>query len=167
MLTQAASAVAADLGTARMLTARAQAVLLEMELAQARRPGRPQRVEQATWQARRVAEHVERQLADTITVGQRAGIARISTAHFSRAFRGSFGMSPRTFLQRRRVAAPKRMMSETAMPLAEIAYAWGLCDQAHLSPGFERAAGTSPMRWRRAHAAGMAEPCCSQRIMAS
>lgn len=154
-LTQATIAVAADLTTARMLTARAQAMLAEMELAQARRR---QRVELATWQARRVAEHVDRQLADSITVGQLAGIARISTAHFSRAFRGSFGMSPGTFIQRRRVEAAKRMMTETAMPLAEIAYACGLCDQAHLSRVFKRAEGTSPMRWRRAHAACKGEP---------
>lgn len=152
-LTQAAIAVAADLPTARMLTARAQAMLAELELAQAGRPGGRQRVELATWQARRVAEHVDRQLADTITVGQLAGIARISSAHFSRAFRGSFGMSPATFIQRRRVEAAKRMMIETRMPLAEIAYACGLCDQAHLSRVFKRAEGTSPMRWRRAHAA--------------
>ncbi|MBS7789498.1 AraC family transcriptional regulator [Roseococcus sp. SDR] len=151
-LTQAAIAVTADLPTARMLTARAQAMLAEMELAQARRPGRPQRAELAGWQARRVADHVDRQLADTITVGQLAAIARISSAHFSRAFRGSFGMSPCTFIQRRRVEAAKRMMIETRMPLAEIAYACGLCDQAHLSRVFKRAEGTSPMRWRRAHA---------------
>lgn len=156
-LTQAAIAVAADLTTARMLTARAQAMLAEMELARARRPGRPQRVELASWQARRVAEHVDSQLADTITVGQLAGIARVSTAHFSRAFRGSFGTSPGTFIQRRRVEAAKRMMIETRMPLAEIAYACGLCDQAHLSRIFKRAEGTSPMRWRRAHA-----PCATE-----
>lgn len=159
-LTQAAIAVAADLTTARMLTARAQAMLAEMELAQARRPGRRQRVELATWQARRVAEHVDRQLADTITVGQLAGIARISTAHFSRAFRGSFGMSPGTFIQWRRVEAAKRLMTETGMPLAEIAYACGLCDQAHLSRVFKRAEGTSPMRWRRARAACTTESAC-------
>ncbi len=154
-LTQAALAVSADLTTARILTARAQAMLAEMELALGRKADRSSRVELATWQARRVAEHVETQIADTITVGQLAGIARLSPAHFSRAFRGSFGMSPCNFIQRRRVEAAKRMMTETSMPLAEIAYACGLCDQAHLSRVFKRAEGTSPMRWRRAHAAGV------------
>jgi AraC-like DNA-binding protein len=162
-LTQAAIAVAADLTTARILTARAQAMLAEMEMEIARKADRPQRLELATWQARRVAEHVERQLADTITVGQLAGIARLSPAHFSRAFRGSFGMSPGCFIQRRRVEAAKRMMTETSMPLAEIAYACGLCDQAHLSRVFKRAEGTSPMRWRRAHSAGMEVPCLAAR----
>lgn len=157
-LAQAAIAVAADLSTARILTARAQAMLAEMEQALSRKGDRSQRVELAPWQARRVAEHVDRQLAETITIGQLAGIARLSPAHFSRAFRGSFGMSPGNFIQRRRVDAAKRLMTETAMPLAEIAYACGLCDQAHLSRVFKRVEGTSPMRWRRAHAAGMAEP---------
>nr|WP_232478812.1 AraC family transcriptional regulator [Roseomonas rosulenta] len=159
-LSQAATAVAEDLTTARILTARAQAMLAEIELELADRGGRPQRVELASWQARRVAAHIDSHMAGPITVAQLAGIARLSPAHFSRAFRGSFGMSPGSFIQHRRVEAAKRMLRETSTPLAEIAYVCGLCDQAHLSRVFKRAEGTSPMRWRRAHSAGLGETAC-------
>ena len=108
----------------------------------------------ASWQLRRVAEHVEKEIDRSVTVAELAVIARLSVRHFARAFARSKGVPPHAYIVSRRVAAAKRIMRDTEMPLSEIALACGACDQAHLSRLFRAACGISPMQWRRANCAG-------------
>ena len=50
---------------------------------------------------------------------------------------------------RLRLEAARDMMRDPALPLAEIAYATGFADQAHLSRAFRAAHGMPPSAWRR------------------
>jgi transcriptional regulator GlxA family with amidase domain len=106
----------------------------------------------ATWQLQRAMQYVESRIHEPIKVDELAAIARLSTRHFARAFRHSYGMSPHAFIVRRRIAHAKRLMLSTGMPLSEIALACGTCDQAHLSHLFKAACGLPPLQWRRRHA---------------
>ena len=72
-------------------------------------------------------------------------------AHFSRAFRCTFGRSPHAFLIRWRIELAAQYMLQTEAPLSEIAIRCGFLDQAHLCHQFRRIAGHSPAAWRRAH----------------
>ncbi len=103
----------------------------------------------APWQIRRVMAHVDANLGDTIPVGSLAALTRLSTSHFSRAFKGSFGTSPHRYVMDRRIQAAQKMMLETDENLAQIALACGLSDQAHFSRAFQRVMGASPHAWRR------------------
>jgi len=103
----------------------------------------------APWQIRRVMAHVDANLGDTIPVGSLAALTRLSTSHFSRAFKGSFGTSPHRYVMDRRIARSQQMMLETEENLAQIALACGLSDQAHFSRAFQRVVGSSPHAWRR------------------
>ncbi len=103
----------------------------------------------APWQIRRVTAHVDANLGATIPVGRLAALTRLSTSHFSRAFKGSFGTSPHRYVMDRRIAASRKMMLETEENLAQIALACGLSDQAHFSRAFQRVVGASPRAWRR------------------
>ncbi len=49
----------------------------------------------APWQARRLRIYIEEKLDSTIRAGDLAGLVRLSTSYFFRAFRNTFGETPR------------------------------------------------------------------------
>jgi AraC family transcriptional regulator len=102
-----------------------------------------------TWQARRVCDFIETQLTGPISVADLCALVHRSEAHFSRAFRRTFGESPHAFVVRRRVELAAQCMLQTDAPLSDIAQHCGFTDQAHLCKLFRRAMGQSPSAWRR------------------
>jgi len=106
----------------------------------------------APWQIRRVTTHIETNLDAAITTKDLAVLARLSSFHFCRAFRDSFGESPHGYVTRRRIERAQRLMLTTNASLGQIAADCGFTDQAHLSNLFRRFVGESPGVWRRARA---------------
>jgi AraC-like DNA-binding protein len=103
----------------------------------------------AGWQIHRVRQFIDNHLDETIHVSHLSEIARRSTAHFSRAFKRSFGKSPHAYLVERRLERASHLMLSSDAPLSEIAVACGFTDQAHLSNLFRQKTGQSPSAWRR------------------
>lgn len=120
-----------------------------------KKPARPVSM-LAPWQMRRVLAHIEAALPAPIPLQDIAGIARLSPGHFSRAFKGSFGVAPHGYILRRRVERAQELMLTTNQPLCDIALACGFCDQAHFCRLFRRMTGASPSTWRRARLVGLA-----------
>ena len=117
-----------------------------------RRPRREEAAKRsglAPWQVRRVEAYIDANLAARINLDNLSEVARLSTSHFSRAFKRSFGMAPYAFVLRRRMEHAQRLMLTTQTPLCEIALECGLSDQSHFSRLFQRTIGTSPNKWRR------------------
>ena len=113
-------------------------------------PPKPSRGGLAPWQIRRVTTHIEMNLDGAITTKDLATLARLSSYHFCRAFRHSFGDSPHGFVMRRRVERAQGLMLTTNASLGQIAADCGLTDQAHFNKLFRRFVGESPGVWRRA-----------------
>lgn len=105
----------------------------------------------APWQISRVRALIEARLAERLVTADIAAVTRLSESHFSRAFKRSFGAPPHAYINRRRIARAKSLMLETDEPLAAIALACGLADQAHFCRLFRRFEGQSPSNWRRLH----------------
>jgi len=105
----------------------------------------------APWQINRVRAYVEAHLDSTIRARDLAAIARLSTSHFSRSFKHSFGVAPFAYIALRRLARAQDLMLTTDDPLCQIALACGFCDQSQLTRMFRRHVGTSPNTWRRRH----------------
>ena len=105
------------------------------------------------WRVRRVEQHIEENLDATIRIEDLAALAKLSVRHFSLAFKQSFGVPPHAHIVRRRIEKAQELMLLTDQPLAEVALACGLADQAHLSKWFRRLAGVSPNAWRRRYRA--------------
>ena len=103
------------------------------------------------WQAHKVRAYMDSHITSPVRVADLCALVRLSEAHFSRAFRCTFGKSPHAFLIARRVELAARYMLQTAMPLRDIALQCGFNDQPHLSMHFRQATGHSPAAWRRAH----------------
>jgi AraC family transcriptional regulator len=106
----------------------------------------------AGWQVHRLQAYVDAHLGESIQVKNLSGIVRRSTAHFCRAFKRSFGVTPHAYLTARRLDRAKRLMLESSEPLSGIAILCGFTDQAHLSKLFRQHVGDTPGAWRRRHA---------------
>ncbi len=103
----------------------------------------------AGWQLQRVRTYIEENLDRTIHVKTLSEIARRSPAHFSRAFKRSFGEPPHAYIVRCRLERATHLMLATDDSLSEIAVICGFTDQAHLSNLFRQRVGVSPAGWRR------------------
>ena len=104
----------------------------------------------APWQVPKLTTYIELRLDSAIVTADLAALAKLSTFHFCRAFRESFGESPHQYVMRRRIERAQGLMLQTNLSLAQIAIACGLADQAHLNKSFRRFVGERPGAWRRA-----------------
>lgn len=107
----------------------------------------------APWQIRRVSDYIQERLGQSLQLRDLANVVRLSSSHFSRAFKASFGKTPHTYIVEQRVTRARNEMLNTRSPLSEIALSCGFADQAHLTRMFRREMGMAPSRWRRANMA--------------
>lgn len=102
------------------------------------------------WQMRKVLQYINDHIAGRILVADLCALLDLSEAHFSRAFRLTFGESPHAFVVRRRLEVAAEHMVRTNESLSDIALLCGFSDQAHLCRRFRQASGQTPAAWRRA-----------------
>jgi AraC family transcriptional regulator len=102
------------------------------------------------WQARKVRNYVDHHITERILVADLSAVIQLSAAHFSRAFKRTFGESPHAFVIRRRLEFAAHYLSQTDASVSDIALRCGFADQAHLCKAFRQAMGLSPASWRRA-----------------
>jgi AraC family transcriptional regulator len=103
------------------------------------------------WQARKVRAYIDSHITAPVLVADLCALVQLSEAHFSRAFRRTFGKSPHAFVIRRRVELAAQYMLQTEAPLSDIALQCGFTDQPHLCKHFRQATGYTPAAWRRTH----------------
>jgi AraC-like DNA-binding protein len=108
----------------------------------------------APWRKRKVDRYLRRHLDRPLRTKDLARQAGLSVSHFCRAFRSSFGTTPRLYLIQLRLEQARRLMLATDEPLSQIALACGLSSQAHLSKLFRRWLGETPSAWRRQNRRG-------------
>ena len=112
----------------------------------------------APWQKQRIKKYIEEHLDETIRIEVLAGQTRLSASYFYRAFRGTFGVAPHTFIMRHRIDRAMELLIRGDEPIAQIAVACGFADQAHFSRVFSRRAGLPPGAWRRLKRGGVFYP---------
>jgi AraC family transcriptional regulator len=103
----------------------------------------------AAWQSRRLAAHVDANLAGKIVIKDLAASLDISVGHFCRAFKRSFGMPARIWIRQRCIELAQGLMLTTGASLSEIALSCGMSDQSHFTRSFRRIVGESPSSWRQ------------------
>ena len=105
----------------------------------------------APWQLRRIVDHIESNLTQSLSMTELAGMVQLSRCYFTHAFKRSVGETPRAFIIRQRVRRAQSLLLTTRTPLGQIAFEAGFCDQAHLTRMFGRLVGETPFIWRRRH----------------
>jgi AraC family transcriptional regulator len=86
----------------------------------------------------RVIEYINDHLGETLSLEMIAGVAEISPSYFLTLFKRSTGLAPHQYVVRQRIEQAKALLTQTRLPIAEIAGRTGFADQSHL---------TRLMRW--------------------
>ena len=103
----------------------------------------------AGWQIARVRAFIDNNLPNIIHSKDLSAVARLSTYHFAREFKRSFGEPPHAHVMRRRLDKACHLMMTSSDSLSQIALSVGFSDQSHLCKRFKQAFGENPSNWRR------------------
>jgi AraC family transcriptional regulator len=101
---------------------------------------------------RRVQLFVEANLGRTMHIHDLAARAALSPYHFARAFKTSAGMTPRAYVEHRRIEQAKQLLTTSSQPLAQVAVETGFGTQSRLTSTFKRRTGFTPGEFRRQRA---------------
>lgn len=94
-------------------------------------------------------EFINLNLHKRIANEQLADLAGVGAAQFGRLFKRTMDMTPHQYIIRSRIERARTLLTETDMPIVEIAQECGFADQVHLTRFFGRIMGTSPASFRR------------------
>jgi AraC-like DNA-binding protein len=114
-----------------------------------RGPNQTRRGGFAAWQSRRLAAHVDANLAGKIVIKDLAASLDIGVGHFCRAFKRTFGMPARIRIRQRRIELAQGLMLTTDASLSEIALSCGMSDQSHFTRSIRRTVGETPSSRRQ------------------
>jgi AraC family transcriptional regulator len=92
----------------------------------------------------RVEDFVRANLARRLSVSDLASITELSRGRFTRAFRQTFGSAPHQYILALRLAEAERVLTQTHLPISEIATLCGFASQSHLTTTMMRHRGTTP-----------------------
>jgi AraC family transcriptional regulator len=103
----------------------------------------------AGWQQKRVANFIEENLAENVSLSALAGLVRLSPYHFLRSFKRSFGEPPHRYYTARRIERAKVLLANPTRSVTEIAMDVGFSGTSAFSATFHRIAGQTPTDYRR------------------
>ena len=99
--------------------------------------------------ARRAREYIEAHYADPdLSVAQAAELLGITPAYLSRRFRQQYGAALPEAICKTRIGHAKRLLSETALSLNEVAVSCGFINSNALIRTFKRYEGVTPGKYR-------------------
>ena len=96
----------------------------------------------------RMVAYVRTNLTSTIKVAELAAAAECSPSQLERRIRKTFGVSATNYVLRARVDHAAHLLTETDLPLAEVAIQAGFYDQADFTHRFARLTNETPAQFR-------------------
>jgi len=118
-------------------------------LASSRRPGRFAVPARARRRAVEAALRIDEQCHEPLHLDDIAAKAGLSAYHFLRLFSAAIGATPHQYLIRARLRRAARLLAAEDLPVTEIAAEVGFGDLSNFVRTFHRAAGASPLAFRR------------------
>jgi transcriptional regulator GlxA family with amidase domain len=98
--------------------------------------------------ANEASELIERKLASPMTIASLARRLGVTERTLNRRLRGSFGMSPLSYLQSRRIAFAKRLLEDERVSFEVIVTRCGYSDASSFRKLFSREVGMTPREYR-------------------
>lgn len=104
---------------------------------------------------------MDREYARPLEVAELARAALMSTAHFSRRFRATYGETPYAYLMTRRIERAKALLRRGDMSVTEVCMEVGCTSLGSFSARFTELVGETPTAYRaRDHSALAGVPGC-------
>ena len=97
----------------------------------------------------RLVAYVEDNLDRAITLSELADVVNVSRFHFTRLFKRSTGSTAIRFVEQCRIRRAQSLISDTYLPLVDIALMTGFADQSHFTRVFAAAVRVTPGIWRK------------------
>lgn len=101
------------------------------------------------WQKRIVAQYIDENLAQPISLAALAALARLSPFHFARAFKQSFGAPPHRYHTNRRIEQAKTLLAKPLRSVTAIALDIGFSETSSFTAAFHKLTGLTPTAYRR------------------
>jgi transcriptional regulator GlxA family with amidase domain len=98
---------------------------------------------------RHALDYAKRNLRKSLSVGELAEVASLSSRQFSRAFRAETGQSPAKAIESLRVEAAKSLVEESRHAIDVVARETGFADPERMRRAFIRKFGHPPQTFRR------------------
>jgi AraC family transcriptional regulator len=114
----------------------------------------PRRGGLAPWQMRRLDDYIRANLSENLTLHELAILLGISVRHLSRAVRQTKGVSLHRWIADYRLMEARQLLSETDLPINEIARRSAFRSAAAFSTAFRAATGFAPGEFRRLNTQG-------------
>jgi AraC-like DNA-binding protein len=113
---------------------------------------------------RRARDLMDREYARPLDVAVLARAALMSSAHFSRQFRATYGETPYSYLMTRRIERAKALLRGGEMSVTQVCLAVGCSSLGSFSARFTELVGATPTAYRaRDHSALASVPGCVAR----
>jgi transcriptional regulator GlxA family with amidase domain len=113
---------------------------------------------------RRARDLMDREYASPLDVAALARTALMSTAHFSRQFRATYGETPYAYLMTRRIERAKALLRLGDLSVTEVCMAVGCSSLGSFSARFTELVGETPTGYRaRDHSGLQSVPGCLAR----
>ncbi len=110
---------------------------------------------------RRARDLIDREYSRPLAVAALARAALMSTAHFSRQFRATYGETPYAYLMTRRIERAKALLRRGDLSVTEVCMAIGCRSLGSFSARFTQLVGETPTAYRtREHGALASVPAC-------
>ncbi len=110
---------------------------------------------------RRARDLMDREYARPLDVAALARAALMSTAHFSRQFRATYGETPYAYLMTRRIERAKALLRRGDLSVTEVCMEVGCTSLGSFSARFTQLVGQTPTAYRaRDHSALANDPGC-------
>ena len=113
---------------------------------------------------RRARDLIDREYDQPLDVAALARAALMSTAHFSRQFRATYGETPYSYLMTRRIERAKALLRLGDLSVTEVCLTVGCTSLGSFSARFTKIVGETPTAYRdRDHSALASLPGCVAR----
>jgi AraC family transcriptional regulator len=124
-----------------------EGVLLEILAESARNCDEGSGSSAPTW-LKRVREALDESYLQAPALADLAAVGGVHPVHLSREFRKRYQITIGEYIRKRRIEHASGLLSNSEMPMAEIASTCGFSDQSHFCSLFKKYSGLTPAKFR-------------------